>query len=112
MPPGMGPGGHGGRGYLTEEELANRPKVTGALLARIFSYLKPYWKQLVLVLVCIVVSSYFSLLPSILTGRIIDEGLIGRNMQALVTLILISLGVTLGSNLIGVLESYINAWTG
>ena len=106
----MGPGGHGGRGYLTEEELANRPKVTGALLARIFSYLKPYWKQLVLVLVCIVVSSYFSLLPSILTGRIIDEGLIGRDLGQLIKLIILSLAVTLGANLIGVAESYLNTW--
>lgn len=110
MPPGMGPGGHGGRGYLTEEELANRPKVTGALLARIFSYLKPYWRQLVLVLVCIVVSSYFSLLPSILTGRIIDEGLIGRDLGQLIKLIILSLAVTLGANLIGVAESYLNTW--
>ena len=106
----MGPGGHGGRGYLTEEELANRPKVTGALLARIFSYLKPYWRQLVLVLVCIVVSSYFSLLPSILTGRIIDEGLIGRDLGQLIKLIILSLAVTLGANLIGVAESYLNTW--
>ena len=32
------------RGYLTDEEKANRPKVTFALLKRIFSYLLPYWK--------------------------------------------------------------------
>ena len=108
MPPIGGP--HGGRNYLTEEELANRPKVTGALLRRIFSYLLPYWKQLVLVLVCIIVSSVFTLMPSVLTGRIIDEGLIGRDMGALVRLILLSLAVTLGANLIGVLESYLNTW--
>ena len=29
------------RGFLTEEEKANRPKVTFALLKRIFSYLIP-----------------------------------------------------------------------
>lgn len=110
MPPGMGAGVHGGRGFLTEEEMQNRPKVTGALLVRIFSYLKPYWKQLALVLICIVVSSYFSLLPSILTGRIIDEGLIGRDLGQLVKLIILSLAVTLGANLIGVAESYLNTW--
>ena len=82
MPP---PGGHIGRGYLTEEEKANRPKVTLPLLKRIFSYLLPYWKQMVLVLFCIVLSSVLGLLPSVLTGRIIDEGLIGRNLRMLVT---------------------------
>ena len=109
MPPG-GPGGHLGRGFLTEEEKQNRPKVTGALLKRIFSYLKPYWKQLALVLGCIIVSSVFTLMPSVLTGRIIDEGLIGRSMSALVRLIVLSLAVTLAANLIGVLESYLNTW--
>ena len=77
------------RGYLTEEEKANRPVVTKALLVRIFSYLKPYWKQLSLVLICILLSSVLSLLPSLLTGRMIDEGLIGRNLRILIILIVL-----------------------
>ncbi len=97
-------------GYLTEEEKANMPKVTLPLLKRIFSYLAPYWKQMTVVLLCIIVSSAFSLLPSVLTGKIIDEGLIGRDMRMLVILILTSLGVTLGANLIRVAESYLNTW--
>ena len=108
-----GPGGHGGgRGgrYLTEEEKAAAPKVTKELILRIFSYLKPYWKQMLLVLAAILVSSIFTLAPSVLTGRIIDEGLIARDMEALIRLILLSLAVTFASNLIGVLESYLNTW--
>ena len=107
--PGPGGGMHG-RGFLTEEEKQNRPKVTWPLIKRILSYLSPYWKQMAIVLLCIIVSSVLGLLPSVLTGRIIDEGLIGRNMRMLVTLILVSLGVTLGSHLIGVGESYLNNW--
>lgn len=105
----MGPRGMS-RGYLTEEEKANRPKVTFALLKRIFSYLLPYWKQMILVLVFIVLSSIMGLLPSVLTGRIIDEGLINRDMRMLIILIIVSLGVTLGANLIRVGESYLNNW--
>lgn len=97
-------------GFLTDEEKANRPKVTGALLKRIFSWLRPYWKQLLVVFIAISVSSTCSLLPSVLTGKIIDEGLIGKNLSALITLILLSFGVTLGANLIGVLESFMNTW--
>ena len=106
MPPMGGMRG----GYLTEEEKENRPKVTLPLLKRIFSYLMPYWKQMVFVLVCIIISSILSLLPSVLTGMIIDEGLIGRNMQKLIILIIVSLGITLGANLIRVGESYLNNW--
>ena len=105
-----GPGRGMRNGFLTEEEKANKPKVTKELLLRVFSYLKPYWKQMALVLLCIFVSSLFSLYPSIITGRIIDEGLIGRNMEALIRLIILSLAVTLLSNLIGVAESYLNTW--
>ena len=95
---------------MTEEEKAAQPKITKELVKRVFSYLKPYWKQFALVLVCIALSSIFGLLPSILTGKIIDEGLIGQNLRLLITYIVASLGVTLLSNLIGVGESYINTW--
>ncbi|MBQ3037286.1 MAG: ABC transporter ATP-binding protein [Lachnospiraceae bacterium] len=106
----MAPGGGRGGRFLTEEEKANAPKVTLPLLKRIFSYLLPYWKQMAIVLICILGSSALTLLPSVLTGRIIDEGLIGQDLKKLITLIVISLAVTLGGNLIRVAESYLNNW--
>ena len=110
MEQGRGPGGRYSRGFMTEEEKANQPKVTQELLQRIFSYLKPYSGRLALVLACIIVASFFTLLPSILTGKIIDEGLVKLDLGALVKYIVLSLAVTLGANLIGVVESYINTW--
>ncbi len=114
MPPGGGPGGPMGFGRgnkpLSEEEKANQPKITKELLARILSYLKPYWKQLIIALICIAASSVLTLLPSILTGKMIDEGLIGHDFRKLVFLIILSLAVTGAANLIGVAESYLNTW--
>ena len=112
----QGGGRRGGR-YLTEEEKQNQPKVTKELIARVFSYLKPYWRQLALVLVCIVISSVASLFPSILTGNIIDVltgkdmgGWFGAGLSALIKLIVISLALHLVSNLINVGETYLNNW--
>jgi len=105
-----GDGMHGGRGFLTEEEKQNKPKITGKLLKRVFSYLLPYWLKLLLVFMTIIVSSILGLLPSILTGRIIDEGLIGKDLNKLILLIVSSIVVMIASNLIGVLESYLNTW--
>ena len=99
----------GGR-FMTEEEKATQPKITKALLKRVFSYLVPYWKQLAFVLVCIAVSSVMSLSPQVLTGKILDKGIIGKDLKMLIILILLSFGLTLASNLIGVLEAYLNAW--
>lgn len=102
--------GRGSGGFLTEEEKANKPKITTALLKRIGSYLLPYWKQIIFVLIAILFEAVFGLLPSILTGKIIDDGLIGRDFSALVRLIILSLGVILLSNLIGIVENYMNTW--
>ena len=108
MPPP--PGGRMGGQYLTEEEKAQQPKVTKALLLRVLSWFTAYRSRLFLIFLCIVASSILSLFPSILTGRIIDDGLYGRNLPVLVRLIILSLAVTLGANLIGVAESYLNNW--
>ena len=110
MPPGGRMGGPFMRGFMDEEEKKNAPKITGALIKRVFSYLIPYWKQLLLVLVAISLSSVLNLMPSILTGKIIDEGLGKRNLKMLIFFIVASILTNLGANLIGVLESYINTW--
>ena len=103
--------------FLTEEEKQNSPKVTKELLLRVFSYLKPYRKQLALVFICIIAASVCSLFPSILTGNIVDVltgknpgGWFGEGISALIRLILVSLALNFGSNLIGVGQTYLNNW--
>ena len=106
-----GPGrGLGPRGFLTEEEKQNLPKVSGALIKRILSYLKPYWFQFLLVFAAILLSAVLGLLPSIITGKIVDEALVGRNMKLLVQLLIMAFVTLAGSQIVSVLESYINAW--
>ncbi|MDO4734053.1 MAG: ABC transporter ATP-binding protein, partial [Lachnospiraceae bacterium] len=78
-PPGRGLGPFGARGFLTEEEKQNMPKVTGQLLKRIFSYLRPYLLQFIIVFITILAAAVVGLFPSIITGRIVDEALIGKN---------------------------------
>ena len=106
-----GNGFKGGRGgFLTEEEKQNSPKITLRLLKRMSSYLVPYWKQLIVSVLAIIISSVFGVFPTILTGRIIDEGLLEQNLPVLIRLIGLSFGVLILANLISVLESYTNVW--
>ena len=102
--------GLGPRGFLTEEEKQNMPKVDSALIRRILSYLLPYRLQFVLVFVTILVSAVLGLLPSIITGRIVDEALVGKNMALLVRLLSLAFVTLSASQVISVLESYINSW--
>ena len=100
----------GPRGHLTEEEKANKPKVTGALIKRILAYLKPYWVQFVFVFIAILLSATVGLLPSIITGKIVDKALVNRDMGQLIQLCLAAFGAVAVSQVIGVVESYINSW--
>ena len=107
-----GPNSLGPRGFLTEEEKQDLPKVDGALIGRILSYLKPYWLQFILVFVTILLSAVIGLFPSIITGKIVDEALVGQNMALLVKLLILAFLTLTASQVISVLESYINAWIG
>lgn len=110
-PPGMGLGPRGARGFLTEEEKANMPKVSGSLLKRILSYLMPYKVQFGFVFIAILLSSVIGLYPSIITGKIVTAlGTQGTTLKYLIQLILMALATLTASQIIGVLENYINAW--
>lgn len=110
-PPGGRLGPQGARGFLTEEEKQNMPKVTWALLKRILSYLKPYWIQFLFVFAAILLSAIVGLYPSIITGKIVDAlGSDSTTIRHLIELILLAFATLTVSQVIGVVESYINAW--
>ncbi len=113
-PPGMrGPMriGNGPRGFLTEQEKRERPKLTRALLFRILGYLKPYKWQFIAVFLAIAVSAVLGLLPSVITGRIVDAIVSdSRNLKQLLQLVVLAFVVLSASQIISVLEQYINSW--
>ncbi|MCR4739134.1 MAG: ABC transporter ATP-binding protein/permease [Lachnospiraceae bacterium] len=102
--------GLGPRGFLTDEEKENLPKVDKALIKRILAYLKPYRIQFVFVFIAILLSAVVGLLPSIITGKIVDEALINKDMALLIRLLFMAFATLAASQIVGVLESYINAW--
>ncbi|MBR3908146.1 MAG: ABC transporter ATP-binding protein [Clostridia bacterium] len=100
----------GPRGYLTEAEKQNRPKLTKGLLLRILSYLKPYRWQFLLVFLALVISAVLGLFPSIITGKIVDSIIADGQMQALLKLLVVAFVVLSLAQIISVLEQYINSW--
>ncbi len=108
MPGGMN--ALGPRGHLTEEEKANKPKVTKKLLKRIAGYLTPYWLQFFFVLITILLSAAVGLLPSIITGKIVDQALVNQDMEKLIQLCIAAFLAVIVSQVISVIESYINSW--
>lgn len=98
------------RGFLTEQEKDNLPTVTWDLIKRILSYLVPYWSKFLLVFLTILLSAVLGLLPSIITGRIVDDALVGQDMKLLIQLLLAALVTLTASQAVTVLTTYLNAW--
>lgn len=100
----------GPRGFLTDKEKENLPEVTWTLIRRILSYLAPYWTRFMLVFLTIILSAVLGLLPSIITGRIVDEALVGQSMLLLIQLLLAALVTLFASQVVSLLTTYLNAW--
>lgn len=103
--------GRGPRGFLTEEEKETKPKVTKKLLFRILGYLKPYKWQFIAVFAALIVSAVLGLFPSVITGKIVDAIVSdSRNIKLLLQLVVLAFVVLSASQIISVLEQYINSW--
>lgn len=85
------------------------PRITLDLLRRIFSFLKPYDRLLVASFAVIVISAGLGVTPSLLTGAIIDKGLLAGDFALLCQLVLLSLLLLIVSNGLGLLESWLSA---
>jgi len=102
------PRGIGRMHYMDEK--AETPKITKNMLSRIVKYFIPYWKQMILSILAIIVSSILGLIPSILIKNIIDKALPGKDLKLLGFFVLASVGTTLILGLLQVGQSYLNTW--
>ena len=64
-------------------------KLTGGVLRRLLSLLKPHWKWVIGFLICIAVVSSIESYTTFLTKRIIDEGIIDGSREAIIRTITI-----------------------
>ncbi|MEK8213364.1 ABC transporter ATP-binding protein [Paenibacillus sp. FSL L8-0463] len=99
-----------GHGKLKFDDDELHPKISKQLLLRISKYFLPYWKQTLLVMIVLCVSAVLGLLPPILIQHIIDQALPDKNLHLLLLLVLASLGATVVSGLLGVLQNYLNSF--
>ncbi|MGN7763728.1 ABC transporter ATP-binding protein [Paenibacillus sp. 22594] len=108
MSRGFGPGGPHGR--LKFDDDAQKANLSKALLLRIVKFFVPYWKQTLLVMAVLIVTAVLGLLPPLFIQQIIDQALPDKNLRLLVLLVLASLGTTVVSGLLGVLQNYLNSF--
>ncbi len=104
-PPAQTPG-PGGRGRGTRIEKAK--DVRGTLL-RLLGYLQPYRLAVVAVLVLVLVSAVLDLLGPALMGRALDTLVQTRQLQPVVPILLLMLGLYIASGIASVIQSFVVA---
>lgn len=104
-------GGHGGMGRMRfEDESAEKPKLTKQILVRIMRYFVPFWKQMILAVIAILLAALLGLVPPIITRNIVDVALPQKSMQLLFGYIATAVGTTLLLQLLHVGQSFLNTW--
>lgn len=90
-----------------------RPKIEKAIdwkrLGRLFL---PYWKQEIVVVVCITAVALLGLLPPVLTMNLIDKAIPSGNFQSVVMLVGFMVAAALGASLISAMQGYMNSLIG
>src|SRR5579872_4595248 len=83
-------------------------KVTCGLLARVFGYFTPYWRQGLLVAACIAAEAVLGLAPAVVFRALIDYlGHPHGHLGHVLLLVAAGVGAALGGGLIGVADSYV-----
>ena len=107
--PGRGPGGGGGRMSATNG-FKGKPANTKATILRIFSYVARYWKRLILVFMCMILSTAATLAGSYMLRPIINHiAEAGIPAAERVAYLGGMLGVLAGVYAVGILGTYLQS---
>jgi ATP-binding cassette subfamily B protein len=77
------------------------------VVVRIFGYLRPYWRRVVLVYVALFAALALQLSIPLVLARAIDDGVVGRDAGLLVRLALLIVGLTVLQGVFTFLRSYL-----
>ncbi|SFJ22094.1 ATP-binding cassette, subfamily B [Paenibacillus sp. UNC496MF] len=106
---GAGSGGQGAGGNRWRmRELAESEHFDWPIFRRALRAFVPYWPYTIVVTIVILAVSLGGAIPAWLTQKIIDEGIQRRDMSLIVEYTLALILVSIGTGLLGVLQSYLS----
>lgn len=103
---------HGGGWWSIMGSTDEKPKVTRALLARVFRYARPYRKQILFMLLMIFLTTGLSLLTPLILRDLIDHTIPNGDINRLVWLALAMLAIPVLNGVINVIQRRFNSQVG
>jgi ATP-binding cassette subfamily B protein len=108
----MGMHGGGWFAFLSYDEKQDRPVVTRELLGRVWHFARPYWPQIAVILVLILISTGIGLLSPLLIRSLIDNAIPNANIRLLNLLALGMIAIPLVDGVLGVWQRQLNSRVG
>jgi ATP-binding cassette subfamily B protein len=100
-----------GLGRLARET-DEKPKITRVLLKRVLSYARPYWKQMIVMLMVILASTGISMLSPLVLRDLIDRTIPAKDIQRLIWLSVALLMLPIIQGTLSVFQRKLNAGIG
>lgn len=97
---------------ISADESKTKARIDRQLLQRVFAYARPYWLDVTLVLIAIILISLIELIPPLLYRRLIDQVLPNHDFRGLTVLAIGMVTIPILSGLLGVGERYLSARAG
>lgn len=104
--------GRGWRTFISHDESMGKPTVTRQLLQRVWSYARPFTKEMIMMLLLITITTLIDLVPPLLYRDLFDTVIPNRDFQRLNWLALGMIGIPLLNNVLNVAQRYFNARLG
>ncbi len=98
--------------YIRYDQERDRPKISWALLRRVWGYAKPYQRKVLGLLATIFAITGLSLIPPLLYRDLIDNAIMNKDTSRLNWLALGMVGIPVLSAAIGFLQRYLSATIG
>lgn len=98
--------------FIGADESKGKARVDRKLLQRILEYARPYWGNITIVLISIIVISFIELIPPLIFRRLIDVVIPSKDFRQLTILALAMIAIPLLSGFIGIIERYFSAKAG
>ena len=85
-------------------------KITRDGLYRIFKYFKPFWKQMLITAVLLLMVTLLGLIPPVMIKNLIDRALPEKSMNMVIIFVVVCIGATVLRDLVSVGRTYISTW--
>jgi ATP-binding cassette, subfamily B, bacterial len=97
---------------LTRDASVTQEKLTPGIIRRIFAFIEPYRKPLIIFLVLVVIDGAIGVVNPLLFKDIINNGILGHEPNIIIPLAALALGISLLDAGLSLVESYLSAKIG